>query len=179
MSTTHLRTLLVTALACSLWVLPLVACGDDDDTHDHHHDCTPECTGTDVCQHGGICGSPCNAATDPTVCETYDPDGEVLFCHDAEGLCEPSGEPCTYADTAECAGFQICQLYIESGTCASACQDVGGDTFCRKIDASFVCHADAAGGLCGPTCAVAGGPLNCSELPGPATTCDATSGTCS
>ena len=128
----------------ALTLLPILACGDDDDNH-HHHECDPACTSPEVCHHGGICGNPCNAATNPTVCETYDPHGDVLYCHDHDGMCEPTGESCTASDTAECASFQICQLFIEGGTCASPCQDVGGDTFCQKIDSSFICHASAAG----------------------------------
>jgi hypothetical protein len=173
---------LATTLAmAALLTLPLAgtltACGDDDDA-DHHHECDPACTGTEICQHGGACGNPCNTAVDPTVCETYDPDGEVLFCHDHEGICEPSGEACTYDNTADCGSFQICQLYIEGGSCASPCQSVGGDSFCAKIDPTFLCHMNAAGGLCAPACTDAGGSTVCDQLPGIATTCDATSGLC-
>jgi hypothetical protein len=174
MTRINIRLLTVSLFASALI---LGACGDDDD-HSHAHDCDPACSGSEVCQHGGICANPCNAAASPTVCETYDPDGEVLFCHDHEGLCEPSGESCTFDDTAECAGFQICQLFIESGTCASPCQNVGGDAFCQKLDTSYICHPDAAGGLCAPACDGAGGTTVCDQLPGIATTCDATAGTC-
>lgn len=155
----------------------LVACGDDDDG-DHHHDCDPACTGTEICQHGGVCGNPCNTAVAPTVCETYDPDGDVLYCHDHEGICEPAPEACTYDNTADCASFQICQLYIEGGACASPCQSVGGDSFCEKIDPTFLCHMDAAGGICAPPCDDAGGSTVCGQLPGIATMCNASSGAC-
>lgn len=157
--------------------LPLAtACGDDDD--EHHHTCTPACTGEDICQHGGLCGPSCAASTDPTICETYDPDGEVLYCHAEDGLCEPTGEACSAVDSAACASFQICQLYVNGGTCARPCGEVGGNTFCQKLDSTFLCHLAAAGGLCAPACTGAGGTLDCAQLPGVATTCDATSGTC-
>mgnify|MGYP001420621533 CR=1 FL=1 len=167
---------LVASLTAALVPL-MAACGDDDENH-HHHDCDPACTGSDLCQHGGICGPSCTASTAPTICETYDPDGEVLFCHPDEGLCEPSGEACTATDDSSCASFQICQLYANGGTCARPCDEVGGDSFCQKLDALMVCHPNAAGGVCAPACDGAGGTLACGELPGVATTCDATSGKC-
>jgi hypothetical protein len=169
------RTILPLALAA---VLPGLACGGDDDGDHHHHECEPACTGEDLCQHGGICAPSCTAATDPTVCETYDPDGHVLFCHPDEGLCEPTGPGCSATDTAACAAFQICQLYVEGGTCARPCQEVGGDAFCAKLDSLFVCHPGAAGGVCAPPCTGAGGTTDCGQLPGAATTCDATTGKC-
>jgi hypothetical protein len=163
----------------ALAALPLAAaCGDDDGDHHHHHECDPECTGDDLCQHGGICAPSCAATTDPAVCETLDPDGHVLFCHPDEGMCEPTGVSCSATETAACAAFQICQLYVEGGTCALPCQQVGGDDFCVRIDAGFLCHSDAAGGLCAPACTDAGGSLDCAQLPGAATTCDATTGKC-
>jgi hypothetical protein len=162
----------------ALAALPLAAaCGDDDD-EPHHHLCEPACTGSDLCQHGGICAPACTASTDPTICETYDPDGEVLFCHPEDGLCEPAGESCSAVDTAACAPFQICQLFVNGGSCAMPCSVVGGDPFCQALDDTFLCHADAAGGLCAPACTEAGGTTDCAQLPGAATTCDATSGTC-
>lgn len=158
--------------------LPLSQACKKDDNHGHLHDCDPACTGDDLCHHEGICAPACSGGAGQSTCEVLDPDGEVLFCHPEDGLCEPTGEACTATETGKCAAFQICQLYVNAGTCSVPCQTAGGDAFCQKLDATFLCHQGAAGGICAPTCTDAGGTTVCEQLPGVATTCDATSGLC-
>jgi hypothetical protein len=168
-------TLILAALVAS-------GCGDDDGSNNnnntHSHVCAPACTGDDVCQHGGICAPRCEIAVNRTVCETYDPDGEVLFCHPDDGLCEPAGVACTASDIGDCAVGNVCQIFVNGGTCASPCASVGGTPFCEKLDPLFLCHASQQGGTCAPACDGAGGTLDCADLPGPESTCDATSGEC-
>ena len=156
-------------------------CGDDEEEHHHHHECDPPCQGADVCHHEGICGLPCTDPENPTVCETY-VDSEIFYCQPEDGICEHTGRNCTLTDLSACARFQVCQIFVEAGTCASPCQDVGGDEFCRLLDPVFVCHRDAANGICGPPCVGAGGSVRCSQLPstepGETLVCNVDSGQC-
>jgi len=177
---TGVLTVVTTTVAFALATAGPLGCGDDDTEH-HHHVCDPECTGGQICQHGSICGFSCTDPVSPTVCETY-VTGQVHFCHAESGMCEPFGETCSLADTAGCASFQICHFYVEAGTCAMPCQDVGGDSFCQLLDGDFVCHEDAAGGVCGPACDQAGGTVDCTQLPptqtGATLSCNVATGAC-